>query len=771
MTDEHKLNTPMFPATDDNTRRAFISPSCSPEFWSVDWSVRYDEGAQAWGVFLGGIRRALVPLLGARPYRAGASRLEGVECSQTGGWLVAEGRVRLEGDAPVTILVRDVVRCADGCLELHRSWRHTASAPVSGVEFAIEVRPDGVPEEHLVPGCLYDGNVQADAGRLVPRLQGTALFEEHKCPTPMAYVRCCGSDGRRFGISLIPEPCEVADGNVPDQWWSLGLRAEGAGITLLSVSGRLVVNGEDERIYDAQNRVSPYPDAWVNARPWHVYEKHVRLALQAHPEPVWSWREPLRAVVAAQPPLTGPEEADLSAAALEEAIRLKVGYALNRWYDDGECVGMLWYPNRPEYAQARRSVEYGWVGQNMRLGLSLWRWGRRTGDADLCRRGERCAEVWVRAARAALAAGRVAPTHYIVGQGWRDTNGGEDGYSRPTMETLFELALFCRQERAAGTPRADWESLLFEALAFYADSVRFDRGGLLPLRWDAHGAPIPGPTVTAGVLLAAAMAEAAGLPGGGHWLDRGGEIWERYAAVFLGPVSHHPSGSALDSCCEDMESGMFLLMTALRLAEARRAAGRPANPALVEQAARAADWVLTWCYTWNVPLRPGSLLGTTRLATRGWSDVSVQNRCCHVYTSAALLNACATGFLTAGMSDVSVQNRHLHVYAANAEFMRLAGAGGDEAGEIYRQQARRMLLPMVRTIARPHCRAGMDEDGEQTEQYNQTNYIQHPWDPACRPRGGIGRWFVPWITVWVLSVCLDFLDDDATDKHQGKDNS
>jgi hypothetical protein len=67
--------------------------------------------------------------------------------------------------------------------------------------------------------------------------------------------------------------------------------------------------------------------------------------------------------------------------------------------------------------------------------------------------------------------------HYIVGQGWRDTNGGAVGYSRPTMETLFELALLCRQKRAAGTPRADWESLLFDPLAFSADSDRLDRGG------------------------------------------------------------------------------------------------------------------------------------------------------------------------------------------------------------------------------------------------------------------------------------------------------
>ena len=208
---------------------------------------------------------------------------------------------------------------------------------------------------------------------------------------------------------------------------------------------------------------------------------------------------------------------------------------------------------------------------------------------------------------------------------------------------------------------------------------------------------------------------------------------------------------------------MFLLIAALRLAGALRRAGRPVDPRLVQQAERAADWVLTWTYTWNVPLMGGTLLASTGFGTRGWSDVSVQNRCCHPYTPAAPLAAVAAElgrFSSVGLSDVSVQNRHLHVYSANAEMLRLAGEAGGDRGEYYRRQARRMLAPLVRTIARPECRWGMDEDGEQTEQYNQTNYIQHPWDPVCRPRGGIARWFVPWITVWVLSVCLDFLEDE-----------
>jgi hypothetical protein len=143
------------------------------------------------------------------------------------------------------------------------------------------------------------------------------------------------------------------------------------------------------------------------------------------------------------------------------------------------------------------------------------------------------------------------------------------------------------------------------------------------------------------------------------------------------------------------------------------------------------------------------------------SDVSVQNRCCHPYSPAAQIQALGgllSRFRSNGMSDVSVQNRHLHVYSAAAEIRRLGELLPQERGQLYQAQARRMLVPLIRTNSRPECRWGLEEDGAHAEQYNQTNYIQHPWDPLCRPRGGIARWFVPWMTVWVMSVCLDMLD-------------
>ena len=391
-------------------------------------------------------------------------------------------------------------------------------------------------------------------------------------------------------------------------------------------------------------------------------------------------------------------------------------------------------------------------------------WGSRCG-VGVDSSATRIAERWLKVAGAAHAEGRPAPTRYVFREKkWVDATNGDGGYARAITETVFELAMFCTRKRRAREPRTDWEGSLFEILAWYTHPDRRRHDGLLPLRWDRGGHPEKSRPVTAGAPLIAALAEASALPGGRRWLPVAQELMEAYARRFLGDMPSHPGGSALDSGCEDMESGMFLLVAAnaLRRAEQRC---RVRNALTLERGMQAADWVLTWAYTWNVPVLPGTLLHSLGYASAGMSDVSVQNRCLHPFSSAAALAELGRGlnaFQSRGMSDVSVQNRHLHVFSSAAEIGRLArnvGESGNGTAGFYEIQAQRMLAPLIRTIARPGCRWGTDEDGEQCEQYNQTNYVQHPWDPVCRPRGGIARWFVPWMTVWVLSVCLDFLEE------------
>ncbi len=679
-------------------------------------------------------RIALIPMGGVCAYRGGEhGEIQSSSVAVNGSSLEWTRQCAVRAGADVFISLRDTFTwTGPGVLDWRRAWWHERAEPISQLEFSAHVDVCGTLHSHLLPGILYDGNPGAVPSRLVPRLSADAenLFEEHKFPSPFVHVET-EVNLELFGVTLHTTPMPVLHGHLPDQWWSLGIAVPKTGrARLLSVSGRLALNGENETIYDAQNHAADYLDAWTEARPGQIYDKHYRLQIAAA-TPWQSWRGPLTRCLSEQPALTPEELAWVEIPALEEAIGLKVSYALSRWFEDENACGMLWYPNRPEYAGVEQSVEYGWVGQNMRLGLSLWRWGKRTNNADLMGRGDRIAVRWLSAALLAVRRNAPAPTRYVIKQKrWGDVMGSSEGYARATWETLYELSLLLATQRRAGLANELREQSFFELLDWYLEPQRRRRDGLFPLAWSATGEVLPGAAVTAGALSVAALAEASALPGGERYIATAQELMRAYAAGFLDSGGTHPCGSALDSGCEDMESGLFLLIAARTLYRVQAARHADSNDLaqLLGWAGHAADWVLTWAYTWNVPLLPGTLLGDA-------------------------------GFRTNGLSDVSVQNRHLHVFSAAAEIAQYATLLESDPGAyagLYREQARRMLVPIIETIARPGKLWGMDEPGEQTEQYNQTNYIQHPHDPVCKPRGGIARWFVPWMTVWVMSMAMDF---------------
>jgi len=345
------------------------------------WRVTVLPHEETAAIFWNKERIASIPMTGAQEYGCDKTSHspQNLSWSRDGGLLICERGIGLDLNGPVIIHVRDVIRiAAQGLIEWHRAWWHEEKRVVSRLQLCAVVRVEGQLLSHLLPGILYDGNKGAVAERLVPRLSSDIpnLFEEHKYPTPMVHVETAGRAGGRFGITMKSVPCTVTDGHLHDQWWSLGLAVssrEGEP-QLMSVSGRLSMNGQDETVYTGQNRTSPYRDAWVDARPHHIYEKHYRIHLQQGVPQRRSWRVPLLRVMQEQPALSR-ELAWTQKAALEDAIGLKVSYALSRWAGDENCSGMSWWPNRPEFAEQRKNdaVEFGWVGMNMRLAVSLWR--------------------------------------------------------------------------------------------------------------------------------------------------------------------------------------------------------------------------------------------------------------------------------------------------------------------------------------------------------------------------------------------------------------
>lgn len=80
--------------------------------------------------------------------------------------------------------------------------------------------------------------------------------------------------------------------------------------------------------------------------------------------------------------------------------------------------------------------------------------------------------------------------------------------------------------------------------------------------------------------------------------------------------------STLDANCEDKEASLYAATAAYYLALVTKGEERAHYAGLAK---KAANFALSWYYTWDVPFAEGQMLGDIGLKTRGWGNVSVEN--------------------------------------------------------------------------------------------------------------------------------------------------
>ena len=81
--------------------------------------------------------------------------------------------------------------------------------------------------------------------------------------------------------------------------------------------------------------------------------------------------------------------------------------------------------------------------------------------------------------------------------------------------------------------------------------------------------------------------------------------------------------STLDANCEDKEASLYAATAAYYLALVTKGEERAHYAGLAK---KAAYFALSWYYTWDVPFAEGQMLGDIGLKTRGWGNVSVENK-------------------------------------------------------------------------------------------------------------------------------------------------
>ncbi|GHH75946.1 hypothetical protein GCM10018793_20710 [Streptomyces sulfonofaciens] len=491
--------------------------------------------------------------------------------------------------------------------------RRTA-APAAAAGLRVELRLGAAQDPGwLVPGVFYGPNRLPECERVYPRYEAGShdpdgmvadawAFRADRCATPAVFAR----DPRGGAALSLAQEGELG--------------RQGVGFALLPGGRpalRLHAPYREEPISYYGSATPRPPEA-----PLHVWqpgaEHTLRFTVHLLDADPHAYAPVLRALHQRTP------AADRPAAwvGLDEAAEL-AAYGLHRWH---------YRPNPPVLLETaafdrealgergdRQAMHVSWVSGTPYAHAMLLH-ARRTRSAELAD-----------AAAGVLdhIAGNRAPCGTFWGQ-WGATNGWNAGWTpdphRLHARTLGDATLFLlralRAERARGRDHPEWERAVRANLAVARAGQRAD-GRPAAAHHSTTGAAL-GHRGAAGLAWIAPLAEAAAEFGEPDLL----EAARRAGAAYAGDVhDEFLCGAPEDvSLAPTSEDGYNAIIAYTLLHEAD-----PNEPRWLDLARRAADWTLTFRYTYDVSFAPHTLLGRYGFRTRGGDQASPSNQHLHAF--------------------------------------------------------------------------------------------------------------------------------------------
>lgn len=340
----------------------------------------------------------------------------------------------------------------------------------------------------------------------------------------------------------------------------------------------------------------------------------------------------------------------------------------------------------------RQAMHVGWVS-GIPWAYALLRHGRRVASAEQVAAAEKVID---------FCCANLAPSGtfwgvWMRGRGW--TQSWSPVPNSLHSRTLGEATLFLVRALALGGDVEEAHPAWADAVRSNLDAVvaRQRADGNLGAAHDAYTGAVLSWRGCAGLAWVNALAEH-GDPGYLAAAERAGDFYARFVlAEFL-----HGAPEDVD-LAPTSEDGYVALMAYLALYR------RTGTARWLDLARRAADWMLTFRYSFNTAFPPGTMLEVYRFASRG-------------------------------ADNASPSNQHLHSYGlvCSAELAELTAACGDG---YYVERARETLACFRQFVAR------FDGDfnayrGMVTERYYQTNCFQ--------PKGMV----LPLSHAWSVGVLL-----------------
>jgi hypothetical protein len=571
-------------------------------------------------------------------------------------------------------------------------------ALTAGVTVALRLGPIREPG-WLIPGLFYGANGPPDSRVRYPLFAAAADGRD-----PFVAAGWSFRADRTATPAVFGWDAEGGAALATAETGPLGLMGVGFASLPEATEIRLHVPYREEPVaYDGRPEPDP-PD-----RPAHTFaaDETVRLVFRAYLLPadrlfptgvlrdLAAWLAPPDRV---DPPVT-----------VDQAARL-AAEGLLRWHFDPD-TGLIYETaafDRPNHEQAgraegdRRQMHVAWLS-GAPPAFALLRHGRRTGDDQS-----------VAAGRAVLDAitANLAPCgsfwgQWTAGVGWG--KGWTPGRDRLHSRTIGEAALFVARSIALdeGAPSAStWRAALVSNLRFVARLQRPD--GAIPASWDGRTGEAADWQGTAGLAWIPPFVRGSAILGEPAFLDAARRAGAFYRpAVEAGELCGAPEDTDRAPTSED---GYLAVMAYLALAGVEPSALEAGR--WRDLARAAADWTLSFRYTFDVAFPPGSTLARH-------------------------------GFRTRGADMASPVNQHLHAYGliCHPEMVRLAALTGDAW---YRERAEETLACFRQTIARHDGDLGARR-GMTPERYYQTAY--------GGPKGEIDRLSHAWCLGLLLHAC------------------
>lgn len=561
---------------------------------------------------------------------------------RSGEWTVLHGELNACGGV---WRLRDSYRMERGLLRGTRRFTWTGETVAPRVTLSVRFATLPARADALLPGILYYGNPNGARSQRVPVSSEESIFEEHRYPAPFASLELTAGD-RLWGAVLHTLPAPAPYGNLPDQWWSLGVRRD----ELVLLSGPCAANGRRSVIKGEQAGFIPYDNAYLNVAPGAVIDKTFYLDAYAVAKPGTAFQRALRSSMDLNAPFDTSGLPDIAS-----IVRDKWRYAKTRWREEPGYTGFQKY-------ETREAIVMGWTGQAEAPGYALQVLDKGLNDPQALPMAQRSLDYLAGA------------TFYESGfHNWFERPKGAWSANEYLNQGQAMMAFYraIEQGRRRGLKTAAWEAFLRKAAQVHATRILDD--GWRPV--STNEAVFIGPLIRASVLYKDATLRRAALKAASHYAARHLSMRDPYW------------GGTLDARCEDKEAAAAAFQNFLELYEVTR------SPEHLDWARHACDVMMTYTMLWDIDLPPGRLRDHN-VKTRGWTSVSVQNMHLDVWGAITAPDVYRLGVLD---NREDLKRLALVMYRSAGQLIDAYGSQGEQLQQTnYAQRGRSLPLRDLR---------------------------------------------------------------------------